>query len=1050
MIRRALVSLLLLIVGGGAVAPRPAAQASDAAFYAGMRWRLVGPNRAGRVWAVAGVPGDPSVYFLGTPAGALWRSTSGGTTWRPVSDDTIPTTGFGAVAVAASDPRVVYAATGSNTLGSGVYRSADGGETWQPAGLAATKYLTALVIDPRHSNVVVAGAGAGGNFGSMVYYNNNPSDARGIHRTTDGGRTWTQTLFVDADTGVVDLVMDPATPDVLFASLARSARGGQTGPPMYRSDDGGATWTRLAAEGLPATAASANIAVAPGTQDRRLYALAGGSLFRSDDGGANWRLMTSRTASASGHLYVDPRSPDILYTMGTSMYRSTDGGRTLNAYKGAPGGDDPKALWIDPENPQRMILGADQGPAVTLDGGRTWTPWYTLFNGEHYFVSADSQFPYWLYAAQQDSGTVAIRSRSDFGQIRPNDWYPVSGYEQGHIFADPFNPRYVYSHGNGHRIIKFDRETGQSGPVYTPSPADRFGPRPGMELSPKDPHWMFVGAQYVLASSDRVTWTRISPDLTVREGAAAAAQAGRGGRGGAGGRAGGPGGGGTIVALAPSALDLNLLWVGTSNGLIHVTRDRGQSWADVSPPRLSAEPTLTIWSMEASSHDAGTAYAAAIDTSDQHGPALFRTDDFGRTWRAIVDGLPADVPTRVVREDPRDANLLYAGTQNGIFVSFDRGGRWQPLQLNLPRVAVNDITVHENDLAIATWGRGLWILDDVSPLRQLAAVKASEAPAFLFAPASAMRVRWDHNQDTPLPPEVPTGENPPDGAILYYYLPKAAAGPVTLAIHDASGVLVREYSSTPPPPDATMPNAPEYWFKGPDVLPSSAGMHRFVWDVRYPTPPSLNYGADGQPSPSTSYGIIAAAVIGQSPRQQPVGPLASPGTYQVRLTVGGRTFTRDLTVTGDPRVVVSADDLRAHLDWELALATGITASRNAIEQIRSLRTMAAAGASGAGAQDTLKAAVATFDRAAVAAIAALAGGRELSGQLASMEYADMRPTASTVSALEGACGRADGALDRYRQLLGTELAALNAARAAARLPLLSAPAAPAGRACFAR
>jgi photosystem II stability/assembly factor-like uncharacterized protein len=1026
MARRVFGSLLFLLSGGLMLLPSMTAQSSDAAFYADMRWRLVGPNRAGRVWAVAGVPGDPAVYFLATPAGALWKTTSGGTTWRAVSDGTIPTTGFGAVAVASSDHQTVYAATGSNILGSGVYRSTDQGETWQPAGLADTKFLTALLVDPRDANVVLAGAGSGGNFGSMVYYNNNPTDARGVYRTTDGGRTWTHALFVDAETGVVDLVSDPATPDVVFVSLNAGGRAGQGGPSLYRSSDAGATWTRLPADGLPAGAASANVAVAPGTGSRRLYALAssrgGGGLFRSDDGGATWPLMTSRTASASGHLYVDPGNPDLVYTMGTSMYRSTDGGRTLDAYKGAPGGDDPKALWIDPDNPMRMVLGADQGPAITLDGGRTWTPWYTVFNGEHYFVSADNQFPYWLYAAQQDSGTVAIRSRSDFGAIRPNDWYPVSGYEQGHIFADPFNPRYVYSHGNGHRIIRFDRETGQSGPVYTPSAEDRFGPRPGMELSPKDPHWMFAGAQYVLASNDRVTWTRISPDLTVR-------------------------GAGTIVALAPSPLDVNILWAGTSNGLIHVTRDLGKTWTNVSPPRLSSEATLTLWSMEGSSHDAGTAYAAAIDLSDRHAPALFRTDDFGQTWRTIVDGLPPNVPTRVVREDPQNANLLYAGTQNGIYVSFDRGGRWQPLQLNLPRVSVNDITVHGNDLAIATWGRGLWILDDVAPLRQIEEARASTAPAFFFAPSRATRARWDNNQDTPLPPEVPTGENPPDGAILDYYLPSTQSDRMTLAIYDAAGALVREYSSTAPPPDTSMPNAPAYWFKGPDVLATSAGMHRFLWDLRYPTPPSLNYGADGNPASSTSYGIIAPAIIGHSPRQQPQGPLVLPGIYQARLVVGGRTYTRSVDVTSDPRVDVASADLEAQLAWQRALAAGITTSHDAIEEIRRLRDEASARVGSPDAPAGVKASVDAFDRAAAVAIAALASNRGLASQLASLEFADLRPTDSTVAALEAGCGRADDSFDRYRQFVRTDLVALNTALTGAGLPPLTGPAVATGGAC---
>jgi photosystem II stability/assembly factor-like uncharacterized protein len=1021
------------------------AQSPDAPFFSAMRWRLVGPNRAGRAWTVAGVPGDPAVYYLGTPAGGLWKSTSGGTTWRPASAG-IPVTGIGVVAVSPSNPNIVYVGTGSNTIGNGVYRSTDAGATWQHAGLADTKYITALIVDPNDPNIVIAGAGSGGNFGSMVFYNNNPTPTRGAYRTTDGGRTWTHTLFVNDQTGVVDLAFDPARPRIVFVSLASGVRTAQSGPPIYRSIDEGATWERVGGAGLPADAMSANVAVAPGTESRRLYALAGGrgvrgSLYRSDDGGATWRLMTARTASAGGHLYVDPHNPDIVYTMGTSMYRSVDGGWTLQAYKGAPGGDDETALWVDPTNPRRMILGADQGPAVSVDGGAAWTPWYTVPSGEHYYVSTDNQFPYWIYAAQQDSGTVAIRSRSDYGAIRPSDWYPVAGYEQGHIFADPFDPRYVYSHGDGHAIVRFDRETGQSGPVYTPSAADRFGPRPGFELSPKDPHWMFLGAQYVLASNDRVHWSRISPDLTVSDAAAAPSSApaptGFGGR---------PAGA-TIVALAPSALDVNLLWAGTSNGLVHLTRDGGRTWTNVSPPRLAAEPTLTLWSLEASPHDQGVAYATAIDLSDRREPCIFRTADFGLTWEVIVQGLPSNVPTRVVREDPQSASLLYAGTQAGMFVSFDRGAHWQSLQLNLPTVGVNDINVHGDDLVIATWGRGLWALDGVSPLRQVEAARASARPAFLFAPAAAVRVRWDNNRDTPLPPEVPTGQNPPDGAIIDYYLPTAAMGRMTLSFRDAQGSVVREFTNVPPPVGQAMPNVPDYWFKPPEALDTSAGMHRFVWDLRYETPPSLSYGADGNPATSVSYGIIAPAIIGRSPRQQPVGSLVLPGTYQVRLTVGGETFTRDLVVRNDPRSQATPEDLGAQLEVERDLAAGISASHDGIEQIRLLRQAAAARVEVQGATPAAKAAVASFDRAAVAAIASFAGGRASVQHLAALEFADLKPTESTLAAVAESCGKADEALGRFRQLVQQDLATLNAALSAAGLAAVPAPAGVAPKAC---
>ncbi|MEO8359754.1 MAG: hypothetical protein ABI672_06965, partial [Vicinamibacteria bacterium] len=463
--------LLLFAVLICAFIPPPAgAQGKDGGSFPDMRWRLIGPHRAGRVWTVTGVPGNAAVYYIGTPAGSAWKTTNGGLTWSSMTD-AIGATGIGMVAVAPSNPNILYLGTGSNQLGSGVYRSSDAGATWQNVGLADTKFITGLLVDPTNPDVVLASAGDGGNFGSMVFYNNNPSPARGVYRTTDGGRTWAHTLFIDAQSSVVDLVSDGTQGRVIFATFTARSPNLQTGPPIYRSDDGGVSWQRVAAKGLPANASSANVAVAAGTNQQRVYALTGGrggsGLYRSDDGGTSFTLMTTRLASAGGRLYVDPKNPDVLYTMGTSMYRSIDGGKTLNAYKGAPGGDDAHALWIDPTNTERMILGADQGPAVSLDRGKSWSPWYTIPNGELYFVSTDQQFPYRVYAAQQDSGTVSIESRSDFGAIRPNDWYPVSGYEQGHIFNDLLNPRYVYSHGGGHTIVRFDRETGQSGPVYT-------------------------------------------------------------------------------------------------------------------------------------------------------------------------------------------------------------------------------------------------------------------------------------------------------------------------------------------------------------------------------------------------------------------------------------------------------------------------------------------------------------------------------------------------------------------------------------------------------
>jgi hypothetical protein len=531
---------------------------------------------------------------------------------------------------------------------------------------------------------------------------------------------------------------------------------------------------------------------------------------------------------------------------------------------------------------------------------------------------------------------------------------------------------------------------------------------------------IFLGAQYVMKTADRgATWTPISEDLT--------------------------GGNGTITALAPSPLDVNLLWAGSSNNLIHVTRDGGKTWKDVTPRDLGPTSTSTIWSMEASSHDAGAAYAAVIDLSDAHAPKFFRTLDFGETWQLIVTGLDPSVPARVVREDPVQRSLLYAGTQTGAWVSFDRGDHWQPLQLNLPTVSVNDLIVRHDDLVIATWGRALWVLDDVMPLRQIDEARKGTG-TFLFTPAPVVRARWDVNQDTPVPPEVTSGQNPPDGAIIDYHLPATVStglgGCCSLTIVDASGKEVRQFKHTPSAPDVSMPNVPMYWFKPAESeqLNITAGMHRLVWDLRYPTPASLAYGADGNPATTTSYGIIAPAIIGQSPRQQPQGPLVLPGTYEVRLGTGGATYAYNkLTVKPDPRVKVSMDDLKAQLDWQLATAAGITSAHDAIESLRTLRQQLADRIAGAKDNATLMAAAQAFDRTALQTITALAGNRGLVSNMSHLENADMKPNASVVAVLQASCTAVAGTLTRYSQVIQADLATVNAALTAAQLAPLRAP-----------
>ncbi len=1051
--------------GGGEVPP------SD---YAGMRWRSIGPYRSGNVYAVAGAPGEPNTYYLGLPEGGVWKTSDGGTVWKPVFDaEHVPS--VGAVAVASSDPSVVYVGTGdpsgwSFTPGRGVYKSTDGGKTWSNIGLDRSQYINSILVDPRNPNLVLVGVLGSRGFGGGA------NGERGVYRTTDGGRTWKQVLFKDAYTGVADMSWDDFDPKVVYAAFQRTGGFGLTlaerqklppvGSVLYKSTNEGASWKPLSGQGLPAGTGSFAIAVASGTHGRRLYAEAQGfgrdaaGVYRSDDGGRSWSLGTKQIGSAGGRIYAAPKNPDVVYLMGTSMYRSLDGAHSFASYKGAPGGDDDRALWIDPRNPRRMIMGVDQGPTITVDGGKTWTPWYNLPNGQFYNVFTDNHFPYRVYGAQQDSGTACVLSRSDYGEIRDSDWYPIGGFENGYIVVDPLHPRYVFTQGWYHVLRRYDRRTGQVAVLYSPSAKDRFGGAPPMAFSPQDPHVLYMGAQYVLESRDGGRdWTQISPDLTLQPKPAQPPP--------------GPMGrffrGSFIESLDPSPVRAGEIWVGTSNGLIQLTRDGGKTWKNVSPPSpASPIPNLrdgaagpaglaareAVNFIDASHHDPGTAYVAMESFASER-PDLYRTTDYGATWRKIVNGLPNHFRTRVVREDPVDPRLLYAGTEMGAWVSFDRGDQWQSLQLNLPSTVVSDMTVHGNDLVISTYGRSFWILDDVTPLRQAAQAQAASSEAYLYEPEPAYRVRWDNDQDTPLPPEVPAGQNPPQGAILDYLLKAPAQGTISLAIYDSAGHLVREYSSTPPPPNTSMPNVPEYWFKPPVVLPTTPGMHRIAWDLRYPTPPSLTYSYFGNLLDYTEYTLTWHAIKGQTPRTQPVGPIVVPGTYQVRLTVDGQTYTRSLVIKQDPRIQISQAALVEQSQFERRMMAGMAASYSGFNQIQHLLgALAADEAQVKGKPEAAQvaAAAAPFEQKASALASGRQGSlgianRDLGRHLEDMEFGDLEPTPSDLAAGEADCRDIDTALGGFQKLERTALPALNAKLALAHLAPLAASPLPADPAC---
>ncbi|HVB38751.1 MAG TPA: hypothetical protein VND92_09450 [Vicinamibacterales bacterium] len=889
----ALIGLLALAALIAALMPRPlAAQAGvNPSLYAGMRWRLVGPFRAGRAVAATGVPGQPDVYYFGAVAGGVWKTENAGLTWQPIFDSE-PIASIGAVAVAPSNPDIVYVGSGEADMrsaisyGDGMYKSTDAGRTWTHIGLTDTRQIGQVLVDPHNPDIVFVAA-LGHAYG--------PNDERGVFRTTDGGRTWKKILFKNADTGAIDLAFDPRDAKTIYAALWQTRRppwnvyppSNGPGSGLYKSTDRGDTWQPLT-NGLPtAGLGRIGIAVAPSRPDRVYLVVDAkkGGLYRSDDAGAHWTLIDNESRIWGRGWYfcgvtVDPKDPDTVYVANTALYRSHDGGHRFTPIKGSPGGDDYHSLWINPDDPHRMVLSSDQGVVVSVDGAKTWSSWYNQPTAQFYHVSADHRFPYWLYGAQQDSGAMAVPSRSNYSRTSAHDWHPISvGGENGYIVPDPTNPEILYG---GDSITRYNQVTGADrsiSPTIGLAGSFRQTWTLPVAVSPIAPHALYFSHQMLFRTvNGGHSWEQISPDLTrVNPGVppnldpatAADANSPDPRRG-------------VIYAIAPSPVDAATIWVGTDDGLIHVTHDRGKTWKDVTPKPLT--PWSKIGIIDASPFDVNTAYAA-VDRHrlEDYKPYIYRTHDGGRTWQNVVNGIPGDDYVNVVREDPVRKGLLYAGTEKSIYVSFDDGGRWEPLQLNLPHTSIRDLAFRDGDLVAATFGRSLWILDDLTPLRQLNATVAS-APAHLFRPAVALRIQPPSDEGTPFTHETPTGENPPQGAIIDYTLQAASSSPVTLAIRDQAGKVVRRFSSADTPQAANVRTLTVElaWMTPPPTLSAAAGMHRFVWDLRYAAPPSLS-GAAG----------------GYFPMQ---GPLALPGSYTVTLTADGQQYSAPLTVRMDPRV----------------------------------------------------------------------------------------------------------------------------------------------------
>ena len=1048
-----------LVIALAFASPSPGrAQTVPPAAYAALRWRLIGPHRGGRVLAVAGVPGDAATFYFGAVNGGVWRTRNAGVTWEPLFDDQ-SISSVGALAIAASDPNVIYVGTGEAsvrsdiTYGAGVFKSTDGGAHWRSLGLADTRYIGKILIDPRNPDVVLVAA-LGHAYG--------PNPDRGVFRSTDGGRSWTKVLYQNPDIGAIDLAADPGDPAVVYAAMYQARRtpweqyppDEGSGSGLYKSTDGGATWKPITGHGLPAGPLG-RIGLAVGRGGRggrggRVYALIGarteGGLYRSDDAGETWQLAGSDPRLTSRNWYfcrvtVDPQNSDVVYVPNVALLQSTDGGKTFTVLKGQPGGDDYHELWVDPRNPAHMIVGSDQGAVIALDGGRTWSSWYNQPTAQFYHVVTDDAFPYRVYGAQQDAGTAAVASRSDYGELTFRDWAPVGAGESGYLAPDPLDPDIVYGGDTYGGVHRFDRVTGQSQdislwPVSTfgvpmPQRKYRFTWTSPLVFDRVDKHTLYLGAQMVLRTTDGgLHWEAISPDLT----------RGAGGAGGAAGAAdtspatianAAARGYGVVYAIAPSPLAAGLVWVGSDDGVIHRTTDGGKHWQNVTPQELT--PWSAISLIEASPFDTAAAYAA-VDRHrlDDFAPYIYRTRDGGAHWTRADQGIAPQAYVQAVRADPGRRGLLYAGTETGVYASFDDGDHWQSLQLNLPVVSVRDLAVHGADLIAATHGRSFWVLDDVTPLRQLTD-SALRAPVYLFAPAHALRLRRSVSNDTPIPPEEPHGFNPPAGAVIDYLLgsPPPPPDSVTLEIRDARGAVVNRFSSNDRfSPPSERPQIADEWLPRAEPPTLHTGLNRFVWDLRYPPPPL--------PAEGRNYGI--AVVAGQGTVAEPQGPLVLPGEYQVRLSVGGQAYTQRLRVELDPRVRVPDSVLAGQLRLALEMSNSIVQQQALQVGLRGLQgelRVVGQRAIDKGARGRLVALERVADSLAHEVRSV---GGELAGLESVVESADRAPPEQARQVFAGLRDRLGAASGRWQRVLASDLPALNTRLQRQGVPPLRVPA----------
>jgi len=894
----------------------------DPKLFQELRWRLIGPSRAGRVLAVTGVRGQPEAYYFGSVGGGVWKTNDAGRTWNPIFDSqTIAS--IGAIAIAPSDSNVIYVGSGeadmrsSISYGNGMYKSMDGGKSWAHIGLEDSRQIGRIIVDPKDSNKVFVAA-LGHAYG--------PNQERGVFRSKDGGKSWQRILFKDENTGAIDLAFEPGNPKAIYAAMWQTRRPPWSiyppsygpGSGLYRSNDGGDHWEQVSGHGLPSEGLGrVGIAFAR-SNPRRIYLIVDakeGGLYRSDNSGQSWQRVSNdkriwERGWYFGEVSVDPKNPDVVYLPNTTTYQSRDGGKTFTAFKGAPGGDDYHELWIDPDEPKRMILGCDQGAIVSRNGGETWSSWYNQPTAQFYHVATDNRFPYWVYGAQQDSNAIATPSRSRSLSLNFHDWRPIdAGGENGYIAPDPLNPGVVF--GGAVARQDFSDEQVQEMPPTLAHPGKyRSTWTLPLVYSPIDPHVLYFGSQVLFRTADGgSSWQVISPDLTREDpgappnlDAATAADTKKGKRH------------GVIYTIGPSFVKAGEIWAGTDDGQIQLTQDEGKSWENVTPPELT--PWSKVTHIEASHSEAGTAYAA-MDRHrlDDYQAYLYRTRDFGKSWQRVSSGIPEGSFLNCVREDPVRKGLIYACTERGVYVSFNEGDTWQPLQLNLPMTSVRDLVVHENDLVVATFGRSFWILDNVTPLRQLDA-RVAAADAWLFRPEAAIRMRAASDQGTPVPMDESLLPNPPEGAVVDYFLKDKPRSTIQLEIFDSEGKLVRRFASDEVLRKTNPNEVPIQveWIRDPKPLLAEAGMHRFVWDLHYALPKSVHTSFWG-----------------------PAGPLAVPGEYTVKLTANGKSSTQPLTIKLDPRVKTPQDALQRQFGLASKLADRLGEVSIALERARGLR-----------------------------------------------------------------------------------------------------------------